>query len=302
MKKKLLAVIVSIILASACLLTAACSGKQTTLQNKTALPTLLLTEPPTRQAEQATPTATPAPTPEPTAEPQRTLNPEPGAEPFDLPEYDYEYDKEKYEEVTIFFPENKKGKADFNVEIYDVTPFAVRMILPNGWTYKNYLDIDENELAPIQIKGDCYDGVTRLFSTLWFFDEEGDCVAAIGYRIFEDSDEADIEEDCTPSVNWIYHMIAYGGCRFFVTNQYDIVQNPWDSETAITCSYYGHQYVPDELNGYMTTDSSWQNPAIVSCDYDAEVYIAMEFDHRYIEDELVMEIAKSLQLISMGVE
>lgn len=147
-----------------------------------------------------------------------------------------------------------------------------------------------------------FDGETNVYSTLWFFNDEGKCVAAIGYRIFEDSDEADIEEDCTPSVNWIYHMIAYGGCRFFVTNQYDIVQNPWDSETAITCSYYGHQYVPDELNGYMTTDSSWQNPAIVSCDYDAEVYIAMEFDHRYIEDELVMEIAKSLQLIRMGVE
>ena len=299
MKNKVLATIVSIIIASACLLTAACSGKQTTLQNKTALPTLLLTEPPTRQAEQATPTATPAPTPEPTEEPQRTLNPEPGAEPFDLPEYDYEYDKEKYEEVTIFFPENKKGKTELNADHYDINPFAVRMILPKGWTYKNYLDVDD--LFPAMgVPNPNYAGTTQVLSTLWLFDPEGKCVGAIGYNIFEES--INFAEFTTPSIKAIYCMIAYGAMHFGVLDQYNVVPNSWSNETAITHSYYTHQYVPDELREYMTDEYSWQNPAIVSYDYDAEVYIAMEFDHRYIEDELVMEIAKSIQLISKGAE
>ena len=299
MKNKVLATIVSIILASACLLTAACSGKQTTLQNKTALPTLLLTEPPTRQAEQATPTATPAPTPEPTEEPQRTLNPEPGAEPFDLPEYDYEYDKEKYEEVTIFFPENKKGKTELNADHYDINPFAVRMILPKGWTYKNYIDLDE----PVPIMGllnPNYDGVTVALSTLWFFNPEGKCVGAIGYNIFEKS--INFAEFTTPNIGAIYCMIAIGSYKFDVNFHYDIVHNPWDNETAITLATYSKSHIPTELHEYMTTDYTWDNPAIVSYDYDAEVYIAMEFDHRYIEDELVMEIAKSIQLISKGAE
>ena len=293
MKNKALTAIVALVLVSVCLLTVACSGKQTSLQNKTDLPTQSATEDPTQAVEKETPTATP----ELTEEPKPTLNPEPGAEPFDLPEYDYKYDKEKFDETVIFFPENKKGKTELNANHYDINPFAVRMILPKGWTYQNY--IDEDVPVPVMgFYGQNMDGTTKVRSTLWFFDAEGKCVAAIGYEIFDES----INSEEHPSVKAIYCMIAYGGYRFFVTDQYDVVSNPWNNETAITYAYYGDQYVPKELHDELTTEYSWENPAIVSYDLDAEVYIAMEFDHRYVDDDLVMEIAKSLQLISKGAE
>ncbi len=299
MKNKVLTAIVSIVLASACLFAVACSGKQTSLQNRTDLPTQSATEAPTQAAEKETQTATPEPTPEPTEEPQATLNPEPGAEPFDLPEYDYEYDEDKFEETMIFFPENKKGKTDLNADHYDINPFAVRMALPKGWTYQNYIDVEE-PFPPMGVYNPNDDGVTRLWSTLWFFDAEGKCVGAIGYEIFDES--INFAEYTTPYIPSIYCSIAYGACRYHVTGQYDVVPNPWDNETAITYAYYGHQYIPEEVRDDMTSESGWKNPAIVSYDYDDEYYIAMEFDHRYVDDDLVMEIAKSLQLISKGAE
>ena len=293
MKNKVLSAIVALVLVSVCLLTVACSGKQTSVQNKTDLPTQSATEAPTQAVEKETPTATP----ELTEEPKPTLNPEPGAEPFDLPEYDYKYDKEKFDETVIFFPENKKGKTELNANHYDINPFAVRMVLPKGWTYQNYYDGDE-PFTPMGIYNPNYDGITKVRSTLWFFDAEGKCVAAIGYEIFDES----INSEEHPSVKAIYCMIAYGGYRFFVTDQYDVVSNPWNNETAITYAYYGDQYVPKELHDELTTEYSWENPAIVSYDLDAEVYIAMEFDYRYVDNDLVAEIAKSIQLISKGAE
>lgn len=176
------------------------------------------------------------------------------------------------------------------------------MILPKGWTYENTLDIAENEFVPMGIWKHNQDGITKLFSTLWFYDEEGNCVAAIGYDVFPDPNENGLDESETPDPEFIYCMIAIGNCRYDIACHYDIVSNPWNNETATTVSFYSHQYVPDELKGYMTTEYMWSNPAFVSCDRNAEVYIAMEFDQRYVNNDLVMEIAKSLQLISKGAE
>ena len=299
MKNKISTAILSIVLASACLFAVACSGKQTSLQNKTDLPTQSATEAPTQAAEKETPTATPELTPELTEEPQATLNPEPGAEPFDLPEYDYKYDEEKYEETTIFFPENKKAKNELNADFYDINPLAVRMVLPKGWTYQNYIDVD----VPVPVMG-FYEwnmnGTTAVRSTLWFFDAEGKCVGGIGYDLYEAITTH--AENTTPSPKEIYRKLMLGSYRFLIDWQYDVVSNPWNNETAITFTSATRGHVPPELYDEMTTETSYENPAIVSYDYDAEVYIAMEFDHRYIDDDLIMEIAKSLQLISKGAE
>ena len=299
MKNKVLSAIVALVLVSVCLLTVACSGKQTSLQNKTDLPTQTATEAPTQAVEKETPTATPEITEETTEEPQRTLNPEPGAEPFDLPEYDYKYDEDKYEETTIFFPENKKGKTELNADHYDINPFAVRMALPKGWTYQNYIDVDE-PFPPMGIYNPNYDGNTRVRSTLWFFDAEGKCVGGIGYDLYEAITTH--TENTTPSPEEIYRKLMLGSYKFKIDWQYDVVSNPWDNETAITFTTASRGYVPPELYDEMTTETSYENPAVVSYNYDAEVYIAMEFDHRYIDDDLIMEIAKSLQLISKGAE
>ena len=297
MKNKALTAIVALVLVSVCLLTVACSGKQTSLQNKTDLPTQSATEDPTQAVEKETPTATP----ELTEEPKPTLNPEPGAEPFDLPEYDYKYDKEKFDETVIFFPENKKGKTELNANHYDINPFAVRMALPKGWTYQNYIDVDEFvPIINLSFSSRNYDGTTRVRSTLWFFDAEGKCVGAIGYEIFEES--INFAEYTTPDIKMIYCRIANGSSRFNLGIHYDIVPNQWDNETAITHTNYNKVYFPPELHDELTNEGLWENPAIVSYDYDAEVYIAMEFDHRYVDDDLVMEIAKSIQLISKGAE
>ena len=299
MKNKVLTAIVALVLVSACLFTVACSGKQTSLQNKTDLPTQSATEAPIQAVEKETPTATPELTEEPTEEPQQTLNPERGAEPFDLPEYDYKYDEDKYEETTIFFPENKKGKTELNADHYDINPFAVRMVLPKGWTYQNYYDGDES-FPPMGLDIPNYDGVTNLWSTLWFFDAEGKCVGAIGYEIFEEY--INFAEFTTPNIGAIYCRIDFGHCCVAVQEQYDIVPNQWDNETAITHSSYDYRYVPEEVYDELANEYEYINPAVVSYDYDAEVYIAMEFDHRYVDNDLVAEIAKSIQLISKGAE
>ncbi len=291
MKNKVLTAIVSIVLASACLFTVACSGKQTSLQNKTDLPTQSATEAPTQAAERYTPIITPVP--------QWVLDLNKGAEPFALPKYDYAYDEDKYEQSIIFFPKNHRGRTEYDGYHYDIIPFTVHMILPNGWTYREF--IDQEERIPVMgFENFDYEGGSRVRSTLWFFDAEGRCVAGIGYEVFEES--VSVAEHTTPNLRAVYRSIANESYayRFAVTSQYDIVPNPWNNETAITFTTYTKDYVPPELYDEMTNENSYQNPAIVSCDYDAEVYIAMEFDHRYVDDDLVMEIAKSIRLISKG--
>ncbi|MDE7284148.1 MAG: hypothetical protein K2N85_11300, partial [Lachnospiraceae bacterium] len=77
----------------------------------------------------------------------------------------------------IGFPESDAEKTDFNKVIFEITPFNIQVVLPDGW-YTGELD-SQNE--------------TYLYSGVWsriaIYDKEGNCVGAVGYNIFESDEE-----------------------------------------------------------------------------------------------------------------
>ncbi len=181
-----------------------CNRTVSSLNNGTPTPRPTLTPAPIITLE---PTESPEPTQAPTETPVRTIPP--GAEPFDLPEYDFQYDEKKFTVNTIFFPENKRGIQDYNEYIYNIEPFAARFILPKGWTYKNRPDKNEIYLGG-WLAGD--DGISLIYSTLWIYDETNTCVGAIGYDTFAFNIAVENVTD-DPLSDPFYYKVVYASIR-----------------------------------------------------------------------------------------
>ncbi len=274
-----------------------CNRTVSSLNNGTPTPRPTLTPAPIITlvpTEAPTSTPTPEPTQAPTETPVRTIPP--GAEPFDLPEYDFQYDEKKFTVNTIFFPENKRGIQDYNEYIYNIEPFATRFILPKGWTYKNRPDKNEIYLGGWGA-GD--DGISLVYSTLWIYDETNTCVGAIGYYPFA-FDEYSVGEEVTFDpfdYKAVYASIRGGHCGVQYRDQYDIVNNQWDNETALSFISYSAKYLEGYL-GTATVDDFVDHPVILSHDFTEMVYVVLELDSPIVDDAMLQKIAESLQLIT----
>ena len=168
--------------------------------------------------------------------------------------------------TIITFPVND---GEYNAAMYEIEPFDFYLSLPDDWTFREWGA--SNTLALIGV-----------FSKRTIFNENNECVGAVGCNIYEPYEGA--EED--PRA--IYNQIALGNnYHFDVRDSYKVVSETDSGKTATADVYYSANI----NNGAEKT-----NKGIVSYNKDFLVYIAMEFDSEKVTDEQIASIAKSVRI------
>lgn len=187
---------------------------------------------------------------------------------FDLPD--------GYVLHQMVFPESDAEKTIFNKNIFEVTPFNIQVALPDGWFTGKFESQTETYL---------YSGV---WSRIAIYDEEENCVGAVGYNIF------DLDEEAEDELMAIYNQIALGNdYQFNVKNSYTVVQKTDVGETATVDVYYS----PVLATAPNSENTSKINHGILAYDGDASVYVAFEIDGSVSED-MITNIANSLEFIT----
>lgn len=171
----------------------------------------------------------------------------------------------------LTFPVSEAEKNEYNKAIFEIDPFSICFELPNGWTTGDYDPQAETYL---------YNGV---WSRVGIYDENGQCLGAIGYNTFGPDEGADGEPMA------IYNQIALGNdYQFNVKNTYTVVANSSTGETATVDVYYSPVF--DGASGVEKT-----NRGILAYDSEKLVYVAFEFDSTSVSDEVVTDIADSIE-------
>jgi len=175
----------------------------------------------------------------------------------------------------VGFPESDTEKTDMNKDIFEITPFNIQVALPSEWSVGEFDSHAETYL---------YNGV---WSRVAIFDQEGNCVGAVGYNIFETDEETEGEPMA------IYNQIALGNdYQFDVRDSYIVVKKSDAGETATVDVYYSPVF--SDSSG--SENDSKTNYGILSYNRDRSVYVALEFDSS-ISDEMITNIANSVKFI-----
>lgn len=243
------------------------------------------------EAATETPNPTKMPTATPTEEPTAYADPTP-PRPTDAVPVDW-----KLKRVEVTFPANENGMDYYIQHSPKIEPFTISFLLPEGWTYQN--DSNDHELYLLEWWGAGKQGF--LFSTLWIYNEDGECMGAFGFKPMNE-----IPEDCPQEEK---HIIAYAGIttgsvyHIGLLDQYDVVSKPnAREETAITYAYIGVHAVDAYIDKNATSDpngydgEAYLNPAIGSFCEDIGMYVVFEFSHEVDGIYgLVRQIAESIR-------
>jgi len=175
----------------------------------------------------------------------------------------------------MVFPASDAEKTIYNKDIFEITPFNLQVALPDGWS--------TGEFDP-QTAGYLYCGV---WSRIAVYDEEENCVGAVGYNIFDPDEEAEDQ------LMAIYNQIALGNdYQFDVKNSYAVVHETDAGETGTVDVYYSPVLAaPDSEN------TAKINHGILAYNGNASVYVAFEMDGSVSEDTIA-NIASSVEFIS----
>ncbi|MCH5192853.1 MAG: hypothetical protein J1F11_02755 [Oscillospiraceae bacterium] len=178
----------------------------------------------------------------------------------------------EWTELILEFPSGKDEMTDYNKDILSVDPFTASLMLPSGW----------------DVKDDCPAGAKFLnlgaFSTRYIYDENNNCVGAVGYNVIPELSE---DEFKIPAA--VYNQIALGnGYQFNVRERYETVQSSDTCEAALTDVYYSNTF--NDSNGEKL------NKGIIMQDTSAGVYIAAEFESDSLTDAQHKEIAEALKI------
>lgn len=203
----------------------------------------------------------------------------------------------KLKRVEVTFPVNENGMSYYLQDNPKVEPFTVSFLLPEGWTYQE--DSNDHELYLLNWWG--AEKPHHLFSPLWIYNEDGECMGAFGFNPMNE-----LPEDCPQEEK---HIIAYAGIttgsvyHIGLLDQYDVVSKPnAREETAITHAYIGVNAVSTYIDKNATNDpNGWDgeaylNPAIGSFCEDIGMYVVFEFSHEVDGIYgLVRQLAESLR-------
>ena len=180
-------------------------------------------------------------------------------------------DEDTLQQIT--FPASTEEKNEFNQEIFDITPFNIEVSLPNGWHFDEF-DSQSNTYL--------YNGV---WSRVGIFDDNNNCVGAVGYNIFEPDEEAEDEKMS------IYNQIALGNdYKFNVKNSYNVVKEFDAGEVATVDVYYSPVMLDNK-------DTEVTNYGILAYNNDKSVYVAFEFDSSATTDETIASISNSINFV-----
>ena len=173
----------------------------------------------------------------------------------------------------ITFPASTEEKNEFNQEIFDISPFNIEVSLPNGWHLDEF-DSQSNTYL--------YNGV---LSRIGIFDDNNNCIGAVGYNIFEPDEEAEDEKMS------IYNQIALGNdYQFNVKHSYNVVKEFDAGEVATVDVYYSPVMLDNK-------DTEVTNYGILAYNNDKSVYVAFEFDSSATTDETMASISNSIQFV-----
>lgn len=174
----------------------------------------------------------------------------------------------------MVFPESDAEKTDFNKSIFEVTPFNVQVALPDGWSVGEFDSQTETYL---------YSGV---WSRVGIYDEEKNCVGAVGYNTFE------LDEGAEDELMAIYNQIALGNdYQFDVKNSYTVVKESNAGEIATVDVY--HSPILSTTDSESTPQTNY---GILFYNNDKSVYVAFEIDSS-VSNETITYIANSLEFI-----
>ena len=180
-------------------------------------------------------------------------------------------DEDTLQQIT--FPASTEEKNEFNQEIFDITPFNIEVSLPDGWHLDEF-DSQSNTYL--------YSGV---LSRIGIFDDNNNCIGAVGYNIFEPDEEAEDEKMS------IYNQVALGNdYRFDVKNSYNVVKEFDAGEVATVDVYYSPVMLDNQ-------DAAITNYGILAYHNEKSVYVAFEFDSSATTDETIASISDSIQFV-----
>ncbi|MCM1375154.1 MAG: hypothetical protein NC245_08715 [Muribaculum sp.] len=173
-------------------------------------------------------------------------------------------------DAVIVFPSGNDEVTEYNKSILSVSPFTLKMVLPNGWSVSPKED-------------DVYE-LMSCFSIHYIYNEHNERVGKVGYNVMP----SDLDEESFVPIA-VYNQIALGNDYCFgVREKYEVLKSSDESEVALTNVYY---------SGAVTDDSSEKNNrGIVMYDLTQNVYIAMEFEYDALSDEQYTDIANCLSL------
>ena len=175
-----------------------------------------------------------------------------------------------YSEHIIEFPSGNDEETEYNQEALTVDAFTLKVALPDGWSVSDQTD-------------GAY-GLMSCFSKNYIYDQNGECIGAVGYNVVP----SDLDEDSLIPIA-IYNQIALGNDYCFdVKENYDVVSSSDKGETALTDVYYS----PAITGG----SEEKKNKGIVSYDWTHGVYVAVELEDDALSDETYSYIANSLSL------
>lgn len=260
------------------------STQQSMVNTKAPTPSAIATE---------TPNPTKMPTATSTQEPTAYADPTP-PRPTDAVPVDW-----KLKRVEVTFPVNENGMSYYLQDNPKIEPFTISFLLPEGWTYQE--DSNDHELYLLQWWG--AEKVSRVFSPLWIYNEDGECMGAFAFNPMNE-----IPEDCPQEEK---HIIAYAGIttgsvyHIGLLDQYDVVSEPnAREETAITHAYIGVNAIVSYIDRNATpppSGSTWDgemylNPSVGSFCEDIGMYVVFEFSHEVDGIYgLVRQIAESIR-------
>ena len=190
---------------------------------------------------------------------------------FDSQSFPNSTDGDTLQQIT--FPASTEEKNEFNQEIFDINSFNIEVFLPNGWHLDEF-DSQSNTYL--------YNGV---LSRIGIFDDNNNCVGAVGYNIFEPDEEAEDEKMS------IYNQIALGNdYQFNVKHSYNVVKEFDAGEVATVDVYYSPVMLDNQ-------DTAITNYGILAYNNDKSVYVAFEFDSSIITDEIIANISNSVEFV-----
>lgn len=179
----------------------------------------------------------------------------------------------------VVLPSGLLEKNSYNAEIFEITPFAVNLYLPAGWTVR--------EAASMRQEGEeTYPVVAGLFSVQCILDETGRPVGSLGYNL------APVYEEKTDDPMALFAGITMAKHGFDVADTFVPVTEGGGLLVAMTDVVQDHS--PNE-GGEAVYDRG-----ILLRDERFGVYVAIELDSGALTEQQTLDIAVRLSLSAVS--
>ncbi len=183
-------------------------------------------------------------------------------------------EESRYVNHKYVFPNGADLVTDYNREILSRERLGLELELPKGWTAQSG--------APASFPY----GMNGLYSLEYLFDEEENCVGAIGFNLLP----PDAGEGEKLPMELFYEVALGNDWRFTVREDYEIVSKTENGETALT-----RVYRAGTLLGLEQGTESY-SPGILLCDKELGVFVAVDLAADVLPDAAVTHIAESMKL------